>query len=283
MVSRTTAGWVLVAIALLGLVASLGGILVGRALLTEAELALERSLTLTSDTLEGLQASITVAEDTVALVEGGLAQAETTTRTLVGTVQEGAVILEGTADLTEGRLADSLESVEESMPSLVQVAGVVDTTLRALSAIPFGPDYSPSEPFDESVREIQRGLVGVPDDLRAQAALIREAAGNLDELGEGTALIAEDLLAIREGMAGAVEVLGSYTATATEAEAMIADTRTGLGSQMGWARVLVTVLGLSVAAGQVVPLGLGYLLLQPPGGRPLLREPTRRLPSVPPG
>lgn len=271
MMSRLAAGRLLVGIGLLGLFASLAGIVIGRGLVTQTDLALERSLALTADTLEALQSSIVVAEETMALVEGGLAQAEATTRDLVTTVEDGSEIMTSTADLTEGRLADGLESVEESLPALVEVASVIDVTLSALSSIPFGPSYSPDEPFDESVREIQRSIAGVPDDLRAQAAMIREAGVNLGEVGEGTAAISEDLAAIRLGLTGAVDVLSTYTATATDAADLIAETRAGLGRQATMARLLVTLLGLTVAAGQIVPLGLGWTLLRPPGSRPLLR------------
>jgi hypothetical protein len=272
MMSRLAAGRLLVALGVVGLLSSLGGIMIGRALVNEADLALQRSLVLTAETLEALQASIAVAEDTVVLVEGGLEQAEVTTQALVGTVEEGADVLHGTADLTEDRIAGSLDAVEEALPSLIQVAAVIDRTLSALSSVPFGPSYDPDEPFDESIREVQRSLAGVPEDLRAQAVLIRAAGDNLSEVAQGTAAIADDLEAIRTGMIGAVDVLGAYTVTATDAADLIADTREGLGRQVRLARWLITLLGLTIAAGQVIPLAIGWSLLRPPGVRPLLSD-----------
>lgn len=282
MLSRLAVGRLLVGIGVLGLVSSLAGIVIGRALVTQTDLALERSLALTADTLVALEASITVAEETMVLVEDGLAQAETTTRDLVTTVEDGSQVLASTADLTEGRVAEGLESVEASLPALVEVASVIDTTLSALSAVPFGPSYDPEEPFDESVRQIQRSIAGVPDDLRAQAALIREAGVNLTDVGEGTEAIAADLAEIRLGLAGAVDVLSGYTVTATDASTLITETREGLGRQASMARLLVTLLGLAVAAGQIVPLGLGYALLRRPDAVPLLR-PEVPASQMPPG
>jgi hypothetical protein len=272
MMSRLAAGRLLVGLGIIGLLASLGGILIGRSLLAEADLAMQRSLALTGESLEALEASIQVAEETVVLIEGGLEQAEVTTRALVGTVEEGSVLLEATAELTEDRVAGGLEAVDDALPSLIQVAAVIDRTLSALSSVPFGPSYNPDEPFDQSIREIQRSIAGVPEDLREQAVLIRAAGENLGEVAIGTEAIADDLSAIRTGMAGAVDVLGDYTVTAAGASELIADTRDGLGDQVRLARWLITLLGLVIAAGQIIPLALGWSLLRPAGERPLLRE-----------
>jgi hypothetical protein len=271
-IGRRLAGRLLVAVGILGVVAGLGGIVLGQLLISSTDEALTQTLTLTGDTLVALQDAIVVAEETVALVEGGLAQAEATTGDLAGTVEDGADLLRSTADLTEDRLAASIGAFEQSLPGLIEAASVIDTTLGALSSLPFGPSYNPDEPFDDSLRELQRSLVGVPADLRAQAALIRETGDSLEDVGEGTTQIAGDLGAIRQGLGEALVVLSDSTATATSASALIGETQDGLRTQLGIARVLVILLGLTTAAGQLVPLALGWSLLQPPGVRPILRD-----------
>lgn len=272
MISRLVAGRLLTALGILGVLGSLAGIVLGQLLLTSADEALSRSLVLTGESLEALEDAVVVAEGTVQLVEEGLGQAETTTAQIAGTVNDGATLLGSTADLTEERLADSLLALEQSLPGLIDVTGVIDTTLTALAALPFGPSYNPDEPFDDSLRELQASLDGVPEDLRRQARLLRATGTNLTEVGAGTEAIAEDLGEIRIGLGDALEVLQDSTTTATSAREAVADTREGLGRQLLQARVLVVLLGLTVAAGQIVPLALGWSLLRPPGARPLLRE-----------
>jgi hypothetical protein len=279
MISRLLAGRILIAVGILGAISGLGGIVLGQLLISSADEALTQSLLLTAETLDALQDAIVVAEETVVLVEGGLARAEQTTGDLAGTVGDGAVLLRSTADLTEDQLAESLEAFESSLPGLIQAASVIDTTLGALSALPFGPAYSPDEPFDDSLRELQRSLAGVPDDLREQGALIRQTGDSLDEVGAGTTAIAADLGAIRAGLDDALDVLADSTATATSASTLIGETREGLRTQLRLARVLVVLLGLTTAAGQLVPLALGWMLLRPPGAVPLLR-PLEEVPEV---
>jgi hypothetical protein len=274
-ISRTLAGRVLIAVGVLGVVAGLGGIVLGQLLVSSADRALTGSLTLTADTLVALEDAIAVTEQTIVLVDTGLARAETTTGDLAGTVGEGAALLRTTADLTEDRLAGSIGAFSDSLPGLIQVAGTIDTTLGALSTLPFGPTYSPDEPLDDSLRELQRSLAGVPEDLALQARLLRETGDSLEDVGEGTADIAGDLGAIRTGLGDALAVLRGSTTTAGDASALIGDTRAGLRTQLGLARLLIVLLGLTTAAGQLVPLALGLSLLRGPDA-PLLREHVAR-------
>jgi hypothetical protein len=277
--SRVTAGRILLAIGIVGIVTSIAAVLVGRALIGELDRALDRSLVLTGDAVAALRASIEVAEQTAALVDDGLVSATETTRELGTTLDEGAELLDSTATLTEERLAGSIEAVEEGLPALIQVAAVIDRTLTTLAALPFGPAYDPGQRFDDSLRQIQASLDGVPDDLREQAELIRGAGANLAEVGAGTEAVADDLQRIQQGLTGSIELLRGYAATATSASELIGDTQRNLGLQVRLARLLVTLLGVVFAAGQIVPLGLGWTLLQPPGGRLLLRE-TAVMPPV---
>jgi hypothetical protein len=272
MIDRLLAGRILVTVGLLGVMAGLSGIVLGQLLISSAGDALRDSLVLTSETVDALHDAILVAEETVGLVEGGLVQAEGTVGELAGTVTDGAVLLRSTADLTEGQLAESLAAFEASLPGLIDVAEVIDGSLSALAALPFGPSYDPEEPFDDSLRDLQESLAGVPEDLRAQAILIRATAANLDQVGADTTEISEDIGAIREGMGEAVVVLRRSTDTAVDARTLVADTEESIGAQLLMGRLLVILLGLTAAAAQVVPLALGWVLLRPAGERVLLRD-----------
>jgi hypothetical protein len=272
MITRGLAGRIMLGVGVIGLVVSVAGVVVGHRLLNEIELALHRSLVLTADSVEALEASVAVAGETTAALEQGLAQAERTTRSLSSTLGDGEEVLTSAAELTAEQIAGSLENVEASLPALIQAAAVIDRTLTALSALPLGPRYAPDEPFDQSLRSVQGSLRGLPQDLREQASLIRDAGGNLGEVRRGTTAIAADLAAIRRGLADATELLSRYAATATEASVLIDDTRAGLTTQMRMARLLLTVLGLSLATGQIVPLSIGWALLRPPAAVAFLQD-----------
>jgi ABC-type transporter Mla subunit MlaD len=269
-ISRTLAGKAFIAAGAVGIVASLLGMVVAVAVTAELDRSMRRSLELTGEALEALDASVDVAEETVILVERSLASTEATTRDLVVAFEDGEALLAATADLSEGQIASSLEAVENALPTLIEVAEVMDTTLTALSALPFGPSYDPDEPFDDSLRAVQAELDGLPDDLRAQADLIREAGANLGTVGEGTAAIADDLGGLRDTLDTAASVLGTYARTADEARDLVQQSESNLGRQLVTLRLLIVVGGLAVAAGQVVPLSIGWALRNPDAFRTFL-------------
>ncbi|GGI06172.1 hypothetical protein [Egicoccus halophilus] len=254
---------VLLGIGAVGVVAGLLGTVVGLGFLTSLDRALQDSLGVTTDAVDALGGSVEVAGDTLAILERTLSTTAATTRDLGVGLRDAEAVLTATAELSEQDLAGSLEAVQGSLPALIQVASVIDTTLGALSAIPFGPDYDPTQPFDDSLRAVQVELDGVPDSLREQAGLIREGATSLGAVREGTGDIADDLEELQTTLASASGLVGSYAATAAEARAVVTDNQAALERQLAWARVLVVVLGLSFVAGQLVPLGLGWLLLRP--------------------
>jgi methyl-accepting chemotaxis protein len=272
-VSREVAGRVLLGVGAVGAVVTLIAIVVGVRFLTQLDRSLEASLVVTARAVDTLTSSVELAGETVDAVEGTLRRTERTTRDLVTGLEDAGAVLDATADLTEQEIATSLEAVEDAMPALVQAAAVIDRTLSALSVIPFGPDYDPAEPFDDSLRAVQRELSGVPEALREQSELIRASRRSMDEVSAGTSAIADDLGELHRSLGSAADVLEEYAATAVEARDLVDESQADLGAQLDVARVLVVVLGVTFALGQAVPAGAGWLLLNPARAKAFLAGP----------
>lgn len=256
-------GTIMLGVGGVGVAVSIVGSIVGFRLLGELDRALEGSLGLTVQAEDALGSSVELAEDTVALLERSLQQTESTTRDLVTAFEDAETVLGATADLSEDQIAASLEAVEQAMPALIDAAGVIDATLTALDAVPFAPDYRPDEPFDESLRSLQREMEDLPADLGEQADLLRDGKTSLRTVRQGTEAIADDMGALHTTLGSALGVLRDYSATATQASDLVAGSDARLNRQLAVARILVVVLGASLLAGQVVPLGIGWLLLRP--------------------
>lgn len=257
------AGRALLIIGLVGAVAGVVGMVVGLRLLGVLDQALEDSLGVSAQAVDALGASVEVAGDTMEVLERTLGNTATTTRDLGDSLVDAEAVLLATAELSEDDLAGGLAAMEDTLPALIQVASVIDTTLSALSAVPFGPDYDPGAPFPDSLRALQTELDGMPETLRAQAELIREGAGSIGTVRAGTGDIADDLDELHATVASAGELVQEYATTAADARELVTGNQEALDAQLSWARVLVVLLALSFVAGQLVPLGLGWLLLRP--------------------
>jgi len=261
-VSLRRFGRVMRAIGLVGVVAGITAIVAGLWLLRDLDALLGRSLVLTAESLGTVDASLVVATDSVGVINDGLARAERTSRGLEDSLNEGASLLDETGRKLRGDVASSLESVERTMPTLIQVGGTIDATLRAVDRLPVGPTYTPEEPFDETLRALQEDLDGLPEDLRAQADTVDEAGDNLREVGAQGEAIAGSISEVRTSLEEAGEVLGRYRSTAGEAKTLLEDTTADLDRRLLVLRVLVVVLGVVYCAGQALPLYLGHRLAE---------------------
>lgn len=253
----------LMALGVVGAVVALVATVVGVRLLNRLDDVLGQSTEVTGEAVAALADSVGVAQDVVASLDEGLAATERTTRGLVDGFGDASAVLGSTAELTETRIADGLASVDEALPALIDVAAVIDTTLSALSAVPFGPDYDPDEPFDESLRDVRRQIAPLPGVLREQADLIRASQESLAAVSGDAGAIADELAELRRSIDGARTLLADFARTAERVDTLVRQGQQDLGADLTRAAVLLAVLGAVTAVGQVVPFGAGWLLRDP--------------------
>jgi hypothetical protein len=256
-------GRVLVAVGVLGIVLSLLGTVVCLRVVASLDGAMGESTRLTADALDAVDASVAVTDRVVGSLAEALASTEVTLGEVAAGVGDTVTVLDATATLLEAQVAGSLQAVEDALPALVDVAAVIDRTLSAASAVPFGPDYDPAEPFDDSLRSLQEELDGLPEALREQAVLVRDASASLVGVQRGAEAIVGDVAELEEAMREASDLLAGYAATADDARAVVEGTTDDLDGDLRLARVLVVALLLTMAAANLAPLAVGWLLLHP--------------------
>jgi hypothetical protein len=267
---RPVVGRALVAIGTVGVVVTLVATVVGIRLIGSLDRTLTDSVGVAADAIDALGATVELAGETTTRLTVTLRRTATTTRDLSAALSDAEGVLRATADISEDQVAGSVAGVEDALPALVQVSAVIDRTLSALSAIPFGPDYDPEEPLDTSLRTVQAELDGLPEALREQAELIRDASRDLRTARVGTAAIADDLDGLVSTLERSTALIAQYEATAVQARDLVA--AEDLSEQLVAARILVLILGVTVALGQLLPLGAGWLLLHPDAARAFLRD-----------
>jgi hypothetical protein len=249
-------------VAIIGVALGVIAMAIGLWLLQDLDSVLGRSLALTGESLTTVDSSLRAATDSVAVVNDGLDDAERTSRGLEDSLEEGADLLRRTARLTRNDVARSLESLERSMPALIDVGATIDRTLRAVDQLPVGTSYDPDEPFDESLQALRDDLDGLPDDLRKQADAIDAAGRNLRSVGRQSVEVADSIGAVRTTLTEAEQVLGEHRSNATRARDLLEQTRSDLDRRLWVLRGLVIALGLVYCAGQVLAIRLGARLAQ---------------------
>lgn len=248
-------------VGILGLIAGGAAISLGLIMLNDVEGLLTNSLELTAESLTTVDSSLQVATGTVDVVRDGLAEADRTSRGLQTSLTEGAALLEQTADLTRTEVAGSIESVAATLPTIVQVGGSIDSTLRTVDQLG-GPQYEPEEPFDVTLQALQDNLAGLPGDLVTQADAIDAAGANLRTVGVQSVEVADAIGGIRTSLDEAGGVLDEYQTTASQAAQLLEETRADLGRRIRLLQVLVVVLGAIYCFGQLLPLYLGHRIVK---------------------
>jgi ABC-type transporter Mla subunit MlaD len=254
----------MIGVGIFGAVVGVIGLVVGRQLVTELERSVDDSLVLTADALDSVADTVEVARSVVDTIDDGLATVGDVTAEVASSLDSTERVLGRVATATGGQLPDGIESVTDALPTLVTVAGAVDDALRLLSQAPFGPNYDPDVSFDDALRPVAETLTPVPDELRAVSSDLAALASSSATVREDVDRLADDVSAVSAELAEAKLLLDRYAETATGAQQLAARTRGDLEGQSDLARLLVTLLGLSFVAGQIVPLWIGRELLQRP-------------------
>lgn len=260
---RMLVGRALVGAGTVGFVAALLATVVGVRFLGTLDRSLADSVEVTTAAVEALSSTVEIADELTDEVAGTLSDAALASSAAAGGAEASVAVLRGAADVTGQDVAGSLAAVEAALPALVDVAGVIDSTLATLDRLPLGPTYDPPVPFDEALREVQRELDGMPETLAEEAELLRDGADELADVGRAARFLAEDLDELATALRDAGAVLDDVAATAEDAALVLDEGSGGLAGGIGSARVLVVVLGVAGAIGQVAPFGIGLWLLEP--------------------
>jgi hypothetical protein len=259
-VSRRMAGRVMVGVAVVGVVVSLVGTIVAWQFVGQLSRSSDRSLALGEDALVTLDATLDVAEEVIGAVDDGLEGVVSTLDVVADVVSDTATVSESTAALA-GEIAPSIEGIDDALRSLESVTGSIDSVLRQLSSIPFGPRYDPETSFDAAVARLRADLVPIADSLEGAAAELGEFAEGSDALTAELAALAGDVEEVRRQLAGSEALLDAYRVTTGDALDLAGTTRDDLGTDLARTRLLIVLLGLTFAVGQIVPAWVGRELL----------------------
>ncbi len=261
--TRRGIGRLMVITGCVGLLVSIVGTIVGYQLVGQVGRSVDDSLELTTKALTSVDDSIAVTRALVVTADDGIGSIVETVQAVSDAL---AVSSKSTTDVQaflSGSLPDSIDAINNVLPTIEDVAGTIDDTLKTLSRAPFGPNYDPAVPFDESIHELVVALDGLPADLRTMSADLDDVSASLVDVQAGIDDLKIALADLRTQVSDVDRLLDEYESTAAEAASLAKRSRSDLQDSERWSKLLVVLLGLVFAAGQVVPLWLGRSLMAP--------------------
>jgi hypothetical protein len=240
----------LVVVGSIAVVASVIGLILGLVMVGNLSDYLEESVGVTESALIAVEETLGLIETVTTEVEGAIGSAAQS----IGAISEAAATasgdLDAVADFLDEDLSASIQALLETMPAAIQTAGVIDSTLSALSFI--GVDYDPDQPFDESLVAVEDALDGIPAQLATQAEAIRGLVPVSQQFAEDAAATAQSFETLSAELASSQQVVDSYRATLDQAQAVVERTRSSLSTTTWLLRliiVLMTVTGVALGIG----------------------------------
>jgi uncharacterized phage infection (PIP) family protein YhgE len=261
-------------IGLAGVVLSIAGANAGRRLIADMGTTLDSNLQLTVQSLDTINSTLVLTKGTLWQLNQSLDTMETTANNVGTSLSDTQPMLSQISDITSNDLAGGLETFQDSLPALIEVADTIDQTLTTLSrfridrtilGIPLrydlGINYDPEVPFSQSVDEIGASIEGLPEQLRELEIYFEVANDNLGAISDNMTEIAGDLTVVNDSVDELEPLLDEFIVTVTEFSDSTRQMRATYRQQLESFQTVWTVVMVWLALTQVAPLYLGYELL----------------------
>jgi len=266
-------GVILIVIGVMGIGVSVAGVKVGGQVVDKIGMGIDNTLGLLLGTMENTHETLAVTRSTIATSADTLQTVQTLTANLATTVGDTEPLLISTNAMLTDEVPASLEGVQETIPTLVAVAGSIDDTLTTLNSFridesilgfsfnySLGIDYAPDQQFDEAIVQIGDSLSGLPDSLRSMEGDMNTAIDNMATIQGDLDTLSTDLVQIETEIRAFLPMIDEYMRLTLEINDNIRETRATLNSQMEVMNGLILFAMVWLALFQLLPLYVGLEL-----------------------
>ena len=246
-------------IAIAGVVVAIIGTVVIWVFLGDLEDTTDRSLLIGEQATITLNETIDVAEQVLSAVDDGLVTVQATLGTLDDVLQSTAGLADATGSLSAA-LPATFDNIDAALATVQNLAETVDSTLSALSSLPFGPDYNPDVPFPDAIGNLRGALEPISQQLTTISTELQDFAAGSGNLNAEIDSLVADVERTRDALAGTDDLLAQYRQTTTEAGQLAAETRDNLSGSVLRMRIVLIALALLLALSQFVPWTMASLI-----------------------
>lgn len=222
-------GMSLIASGLLGILLSIGGmVLVGRAT-SAAQQSLARQIDTLDSALSATGEGLALAGDILSDLEGTLGSLSTAVSGATRAISDTEPALVSLQALTGDSLPRTIGSTRQALASAQETARIVDNVLGTLGI--FGVRYEPEVPLHSAIGEVSDSLAPIPGSLIEVSAGLATANDNLHTLTEDLSEVATGLDRIAASVDESTAIVDEYTAVVDTLRADVAALRE---SAPGW-------------------------------------------------
>lgn len=249
------------AVAVLTAAVGVFGAVLGARVVSGMEDAFDRQLDLAEASLAATNDAVVASGEALEEVSSALDGAATTALIVGGALEATTDLLDEVAVLLGEDVPESIRSFRATIPGLIATASAVDATLRAVDIFTVG-DYDPEVPLDDAIAGLDESIADLPDDLAAQAVLLRQATGTIVGVSASMEQTAQDVVEVRAALTRAGRVLERQASATADALGAVDELRTEAANRFGLATLLAVVMGIALAVSQVGSFAFGWYLFE---------------------
>lgn len=204
-----------------------------------------------NETLALLNTALQTTSDGLAVASQSLDQADDSLAALVAAIQVAGKSVEETLPLidtlstvTTRDLPQTISTSQQAIQSARVSANVIDSTMRALSAIPFLgiTGYNNTVPLSASLADLSNSLDPISDSLTSMKESLSASRDNLSDIGASSAEVAKNIAAIRASLGQARQVITQYESLVTTLQQQVVIARKNAPASLDWVARFITIV-----------------------------------------
>ena len=195
---------ILRSIAVAGVLIAIIGTVVIWLFLSDLQDTTNRSLLMGEQATVTLNETIDVADQVLTAVDDGLTTVQSTLGTLDDLLQSTAGLADATGSLSS-TLPASFDNIDAALATVQNLGETVDSTLAALSSLPFGPNYNPKVPLPEAIGNLREALDPIAADLTSISGELQDFASGSGDLSAQIDSLTTDVARTRAALEGTTE------------------------------------------------------------------------------
>ncbi len=269
---RRIVGVIFIIIAIIGAVVAYQGMQLTNRFIDNLAAGMSSALQLTSDTLTNVESTLVVSKQTLTDLGATLTTMETTAGDMATAVQDAEPLINQVSTVIATDVPNSIETLQGTIPSLVEVATVIDDALTTLSrfeidqTIPIvnyriqydlGINYDPEVPFDQAVSELGGSLEGLPETLRGLESELATTQASLGTMGGNMDQLATDMATLNASIAEVQPILDEYIRIVTDVNDRMRIASEQIDDQAAQVKQIFNFIFLWMLLFQLIPLYLG--------------------------
>ncbi len=271
---RRLLGAIIIIAALIGIAASAGLVYASNIVIESINEQANGIVGLVSDNLNTTAEALESVKGTVIEVNDSVSTLSDTASSLSESVGSTEPLFNQVKQVTTEDVPNSIETVQETIPNLVSVAGTIDDTLTALSGFGFnqkffgreidldlGIDYDPTQRFDQSMQDLGDSLDGLPESMRSLSDDLDTTYSSLEAVSVNIDTLSTDLAEINTQVETIPPLLDSYLESVTGINTQLNGIIDNLGVQLEQAKIVILMVAIWFGVLQLAPLVIGAQLL----------------------